>query len=231
MKPHSMLGLRQLLFFIFYFTVLESSSQGVFQTGFKLGLGGSVVPLYTRLEAKGITNKAYTGTTLTTGGIAQYIIGNRIGIESGMHVTHYSYYYPEDSNLWRRRLWKGAAAIEMFDFQLPVVMLYRIPMPSDPFKDITLAFGTSIDWLATDFLINRSMRGAWLKNIYGGVRLGKERMKGNRLVCGLEFQYSLDRFSLKGMNYNQQDMQISSRMSMLTINVYYFFSHKAVRDT
>lgn len=212
---------------IFWFFTINAHSQGVFHVGAKVGLGGSLFPLHSKLVNDGVSNNAYTGTVLSTGIITQYVIGRRIGFESGFHLNHNSYYYPDQKNVWRRRIWKGAAAVEMFDFQVPIVILYRFPIPSDPFRDITVSAGTSIDWLGTDFMTETS-RAMWLKNIYGGVRFGKERMKGNRFEYGLEFQYSLERFDLKGKNYNQLEMEISSRLSALTINIYYFFFDKVV---
>jgi hypothetical protein len=213
--------------FIFCFVFIKGHTQGVFNTGAKIGLGASVFPLHSTLVNDGVSIDAYTGTILSTGIITQYVIARRIGIESGFHINHYSYYYPDQQKVWKRRIWKGAAAIEMFDFQVPINIVHRFPVPSDPFRDITVLAGTSIDWLATDFLVKAS-RATWLKNIHGGIRLGKERMRGNRLEYGFEFQYSIDRFDLKGKNYNQLDMAISSRLSALTINLYYFFFDKDV---
>jgi hypothetical protein len=58
------------------------ASQGTFSASAKLGLGGSAIPVNALLEYRGTVNKAFTGTTLTTGVVTSYIIGNRIGIES-----------------------------------------------------------------------------------------------------------------------------------------------------
>jgi hypothetical protein len=53
-------------------------------------------------------------------------------------------------------------------------------------------------------------------------------MKGSRIEYGLEWQYSLKRFYLKGVNYNQVEERLSSRLSLLTLNLYYLFWNKAL---
>lgn len=222
------MNLRPLLFFIFLATMnLPGAAQGTLSIGAKFGLGASVFPLHAMLDDNDSTWNVYSGTTLTTGILAQYLIGNRIGIESGLHLTHYSYYEKNDASIPRNRLWKSSATTEVFNFQVPVVLFYKFAFPSNPFKDIKLAGGTSIDWLSSDLLLEPS-HALTLKNIYASVRIGNERMSGRRLEYGLEFQYSMDRYSLKGTNFNQLDQTLSSRLCVLTLNLYYFFFSKTI---
>jgi hypothetical protein len=203
------------------------AAQGILSIGAKLGLGASVFPLHAMLDDNDSTWQVYSGTTLTTGILAQYLIGNRIGIESGLHLTHYSYYEKKDASIPRNRVWKSSATTEVFNFQLPVALFYKFTFPSNPFKDIKLVGGTSIDWLSSDLLLQPS-RALTLKNIYTSIRIGNERVSGRRLEYGLEFQYSLDRYSLKGTTFNQPDNKLSSRLSVLTLNLYYFFYNKTI---
>jgi hypothetical protein len=200
-------------------------AQGKFSAGAKVGAGGSLFPLHATLDAKDSVDNVYAGTTLTTGIFVNYMIGGRMGIESGVCLSHYSYYRNEEK-FWRTRIWKGAATMEMVNYQIPLLILYRYDIPSNPFKDITFAGGTSIDWLAEPML--KSTGPMWLKNIFGGIRLGKERMKGGRFEYGLEFQYSLNRFVFKGTNYNKLDYKLNSRLGLLSLNLYYFFYGRAI---
>lgn len=210
-------------------TGLSSSclAQGRFSSGVRFGVGGSVIPMDALVEANGSTYPVYAGTTFSTGLLITYVIGERLGFESGLLVTHYSYF--RDHHSFGRRLLKGAAEMELADFQVPLVLLHRLRLPKNPHTDFTFSVGTSLDWLATDLLIKPSSP-AWLKNVIAGIRFGKEKMKGGRWEYGLEYQYSFDRFSRAGSNYNDMDYLISSRLSVLSVNIcYYFLSAQLTR--
>jgi hypothetical protein len=151
-------------------------------------------------------------------------------MESGLNIVHNSYYYPEDSRLWRKRIWKGAAAIETVDYQIPILIVYRVQFPSNPFRDVTLTGGTSLDCFSTVFLLQTTPL-RWMKNICGSIRFGHKKRNGHRLEYGIEFQYAVERLSLQGVNDNQTDMVISSRLSMLTLNLYYVFLNRTAENT
>jgi hypothetical protein len=214
------------IFLFFLVSAFSCAAQGILVIGGHFGLGGSVLPLHAMLDSGGSVDKAYAGTTLMTGALINYVISERIGIESGLNVIHYSYYHPV-SNLWRRRLWKGSAAIEVVDFQIPIAILYRLQFPTNPFRDVTLVAGTSLDWLSSAFIINGANQ-SWLKTIHGGIRVGHERMKGRRLELGLEFQLSANRFLLEESNYNQPDQKLYSRLSLLALNFHYSFYRTSI---
>lgn len=195
-------------------------AQGKFVAGARFGVGGSVAPMHAHVEAKSTTYPVYAGTTLSTGLVLRYVIGDRLGFESGLLATHYSYY--REDHRFRRRLLKGAAEMELVNFQVPLVIVHKVHLPENPSTDVTFSAGTSIDWLATDVLI-RSSSPMWLKNFIGGVRVGKDKMKGGRWEYGLEYQHSFDRFSRAGSNYDDMDYIISSRLSVLSLNICYYF--------
>lgn len=199
--------------------------QGMFSTGFKIGAGGSPLPLGARLDVEGSVSRVYAGTTLATGAIVSYMIGNRIGIESGFSVIHYSYYRSEE-DFWRRRVWKGSATLELVDFQVPLSIIYRHNIPSRPYRYISFAGGTSIDWLSD--IASGPYGPLWLKNVCGAVRLGKETMKAHNVEYGLEFQYTLDRFLFQGRDYDQQRYGLDSRLALVSLNFTYFFWRKPV---
>lgn len=198
----------------------KSQAQGAFYAGVKVGLGGSLVPFHATVNLHDTISSVYAGTTLTPGIRGNYTISKRVGIETGVGFNHYSYYKKEDSGFWTNRVWKSATDMEVIDLQVPISILYRYEIPSNPFRDITLTGGTSIDWFGYDYQ-TKTTPSMWFRNIYGTVRVGKERMKGKggRLECGLEFQYSINRFSL-GASKNHQ---LDSRLSLLALNFYYFF--------
>jgi hypothetical protein len=201
-------------------------AQGILTIGGHLGTGGSVLPLHARIDSGGSVDKAYAGTTLTTGALISYMISERIGIESGLNVIHYSYYDPT-SNFWRKRVWKGSAAIEIFDLQVPILLLHRLQFASNPFRDVTLATGTSLDWLSSAFLISK-VKQPWLKTIHTCIRIGHETMKGRRLEIGLEFHFSANRFLVVESNYRQPDDKLYSRLSLLAVNFHYSFYRIAI---
>jgi hypothetical protein len=220
--------MNQLIIASFVFANLYCFAQSTLSLGAKIGLGGSPLPVHSTLRSDVATDHVYSGTTLTTGVILQYLVGNRIGIESGAHVNHYSY-YRNDAQFWRRRIWKGPADLEMINYQIPLIVVYRIKVPAFPFRTVMLAGGTSLDWVVTDestHTYQEALYLGWLKNIYCSMRISNERMKGNRLECGLDFQYSLNRFVVSGTNDRSIPQTLSSRLSFLSINLYYFFLHK-----
>jgi hypothetical protein len=213
---------------LLFFGVLNFSclAQGAFYVGAKIGAGGNVFPFYALLDVKGNVDNVYAGTTLSTGIIVNYMIAERIGFETGLNAVHYSYYKSE-MTYWRKRIWKGSAAMEIADVQFPLLFLYKYNFPSKPFIDVTFSGGTSIDWLAPNLLIKPS-GPMWLKNVMCCLRLGKEKMKGARWEYGIEFQYSLDRYTENGTNYDELDYKINSRLSLLTLNLYYFFFNRKI---
>jgi hypothetical protein len=204
---------------------LNVHAQRTFTLGAKIGLGGSPFPLNATFKANGATSGVRPMTIFTTGFLTQYMVNDFMGIESGAYLTHYGYYRNETS-AWQNLIGE-VAVVQVFNYQVPVVLLHKIKMPGDPFKYVKLAGGTSIDWLTGDGLTTYG-KALSLKNLHCGVRLGREKVKGSRIEYGLEFQYSFNRFYLESINYNQVKESLSSRLSMLTLNFYYLFWNKAL---
>jgi hypothetical protein len=210
---------------LFITTVCSAHAQKTFSFGSKAGLGGSAFPLNATFASNGIAEGVRPMTIFTTGAMVQYMITYHAGIESGTHITHYGYYKNETS-VWQNLTGEDPVT-QVFNYQIPVVLLYRVKMPANPFKYVMFAGGTSIDWITADALTTFG-EALSLENLYCSVRMGREKVKGKRIEFGLEFQHSFRRFYLKEVNYKQIEESLSSRLSLLTLNFYYFFWNKTL---
>jgi hypothetical protein len=199
------------------------TQKNTFSLGGKVGIGASALPLNAELTANGVTRGVRPMTVFSTGILAQYMIGDFMGIESGTHLTHYGYFLNKNS-VWQN-LFREDPIIEVFNYQIPVVLLCKIKMPSDPFTSVKLAGGTSVDWLTTDG-VTKWGNVVSLNTLYGALRICREKARSRRIEYGLEFQYSFKRFFLKGVNYDQVEESLSSRLSLLNLNFYFFFWNK-----
>jgi hypothetical protein len=195
--------------------------------GAKVGVGPTASPINPLLTSKGNVYVMRTNGHFTTGVTAQYLIGNRMGMELGMNFNCYTFNIKSDPHYSLTHYFGINPAIQMFDYQIPVQLMYKIELPRNLYKHIKLVGGTSIDWLTT--LVNSQLGHALsLKNIMIGARLGKETLKRGRMEYAIEYQYSLRRFDLNGIDYNQLGDTLNARLSMLCFSYYYFFINRDV---
>jgi hypothetical protein len=202
-------------------------AQHLISIGAKVGVGPTASPINPLLNSNGNGYDMRTNGHFTTGVTAQYLIGNRIGMESGMNLNCYTFNLKSDPHYSLTHYFGINPTIQVFDYQIPVQLMYKIELPRNLYKHIKLVGGTSIDWLTT--LVNSRLGHALsLKNIMIGARLGKETLKRGRMEYAVEYQYSLRRFNLNGVNYDQLDDTLNARLSMLCVSYYYFFINRDV---
>jgi hypothetical protein len=203
-------------------------AQNSFTLGAKIGYGTSAFPMNAKLETNGVTEIVKSGATLSTGIIGRYSIGDRIGIESGVWLNHYSF-YNKDKFRTRDAIWKSAAEFEVANYQMPIILNYKVKMQRHPFRYFVVGAGTTLDWFLVYWStgLTRSILPGNFKNIVGSLKTGRERMKGNQLEIGLEIQYALKQFELDNHDYSYPKQQrVTSKTNMVSLSIAYFFLKK-----
>jgi hypothetical protein len=197
--------------------------------GVKIGYGSSRFPMRALVYSSGSVVAAKAGATLSTGVTCRYMIADRFGIESGAWINHYSF-YREDNFRARDAYWKSAAESEVFNYQMPVVFSYKFKTRRHPFRYLILGAGTTIDWFSSYWVlpIEGPLRPQGLKNCFGAIRLGRERMRG-KIEVGFEFQYSLKHNKFSHVNFTPDD-SVVSKLNMISFVVNYFFLNKVKRN-
>lgn len=197
--------------------------QNSFNLGFKAGYGTSAFPMNASLKSNGTWVEAKSGSTLSIAIAVRYIIADRFGIESGLYANHYSFYYEDDFKS-EDAFWKTSAAMEIPNYQVPLLLNYKIKFTRQPYTYIMASAGTTIDWFFSHWLggTSSSLRPEAFRNLAGALKVGKEKLNG-KMEIGLEAQYSLREFEFTNQNYHLQEQIIRSRLNMLSLNVAFFF--------
>jgi hypothetical protein len=219
---------------ITYFAVVlclasfECQSQNGFAVGFKGGSGVSVFPVHPVFTSNSIEKDVRINPQVHTGVVIQYEIAEKAGIESGCQIMYHSYSLKDGGSYLKKNI-NQSNAITVTDFQIPILLTYNVHHRYNASRYLKLAAGTSLDWLSTDLFI------AWqppvsVKNLIIGIRGGKILEYG-KIEFALEHQYSLNRYMLSGVNYDQLNDRITTRISFLNFSVMYFLPAKLKSTT
>jgi hypothetical protein len=211
------------------FPEANAYAQHLFSVGAKMGIGSTVTPINPILTVNADSYLMRTNGHLSTGAVIQYLIGNRIGMESGFQMNVYTFNLKNETGFSLKEYFCIAPRFQLLDYQIPVQVMYKIPLPRNLYKHIKLVSGTSIDWLTTQ-TATQLRHSFSLHNFIVSARIGKETLKHGRMEYGLEYQYSLKRFKLESVDYNQPGETLDGRLSMLCFNFYYFFLNRNIRN-
>jgi hypothetical protein len=201
-------------------------AQNSFNVGAKIGYGSSVFPMSVTLVSDGTSYPASSGATLSTGLSFRYMINDIIGIETGAWTTHYSFYHKTNFRT-RDRYWKTAAALEILNHQLPIILNYRASLPRHPFTYLMISGGTTLDWFFPDILSGRrdSFKPSAFKNVVISIKRGKERPR-SKMELGLEIQYAYRYFHFTNAGYQPTETSVISKTNMASLTLNYFFSSR-----
>jgi hypothetical protein len=222
---------RNLFLCLMFGGCLTSQAQNSFSLGAKLGYGTSAFPMNATLFSDGKEESARSGATLSTGAIGRYTIADKFGIESGAWFNHYSFYRKSEFQT-KDLYWKAAAAAELLNYQMPILIDYKLKSFRHPFTYCIVSAGTTIDWFSTGGINAResALHPQTLKNLVAAFRLGRERMK-TKIEAGLELQYSAKYFEFSDPISLAFNGAISSRLNSVSFVINYFFFTNERRKT
>lgn len=217
--------------YLLLFTCYFSSGQNSFITGAKIGYGTSAFHMNAVLYIDGSAESAKSGSVLSTGVIERYMIGDLIGIESGALINHYSFYLEKNFD-FQDVYWKTAADLELLNYQMPVIVNYKLKLRHLPFTYFLFSGGTTIDWFFPDLYTGRSssFRPQTFQNHFASVKRGREKLQG-KIEVGLELQYSRKHFEFGDRGYNRIEKIVQSKLNIIALNISYFFFTKELRKT
>lgn len=202
---------------------LSAFTQNSFSMGAKIGYGTSALPMRAVLYSNGTAFPAKSGATLSTGIVGRYLISDLIGIETGAWANHYSFYKAENFRT-REVYWKTAADLEVLNYQLPILLNYKLKLPQRPFNYLMLSAGTTLDWFFPDVLSGptSAFRPRAFRNLFASIKSGREKMKG-KIELSIDLQYSVKHFNFTNRNYAPTETIVYSKLNMVSLNLAYFF--------
>lgn len=207
---------------------LKCQSQNSFTFGFKGGSGATVIPVHTVFKHQGIAQDVQMNPQILTGGIIQYEIAGKAGIESGFQFLYHTYSF-KDSGGYFKNYFNEPSAIDMTSFQIPVLLNYNFHHRYNVSRYFKITAGTSLDWFSSNLFVAQG-RFVSVKNLILGARAGKILEHG-KLEFAIEHQYSMNRYSVNGTNYDQLNDRITTRTSFLNFSIMYFLPAKEKSTT
>lgn len=223
LEHHYSIFVCTLLLLIFF----ECQSQNSFTLGWKGGSGASLFPVEPVFKSNNIQRNVQANPQIHTGVLIAYEIADKAGIESGCQLIHHTYSYREKRS-YVKNWFNQPTAIDVADLQIPVLLTYNLHHRYNASRYFKIAAGTSLDWFFSDLLLRGAPRS--VKNLIVGIRTAKILEYG-KMEFAIEHQYSMNRYTVKGDNYNQLNDIINTRTSFLNFSVMYFLPSKAKYPT
>lgn len=198
---------------LFSFTCV---AQSLFSFGVKNAFGVSPNSLHATQTLQGQATTVKPSIHFVKGLALQYVIGNTFGIETGLQIVFYRYRQKGEQFFVSK-------AIEVEDIQVPLLLVIRKRHLYNAAREYKFFAGTSTDWIEADGLIGPY---GWFKNLIVGARMGSSNTRNGRIEYGLEYQYSLSRFSIYS-DYPKSGI-VESRLNLLSFNVVCYFLNKGL---
>lgn len=221
------------LFTLFYLLLFLFMSNPVFaqssiSLGAKAGMGISIPTLAAKHSINNINYELKGNAFYSAGFLGQYILGDRLGIETGT-VISYQQYSRKDLRNSLGSLFSIDSSIGIIDRQVPIQIFYNFNHPTNPYKNFKITSGLSIDWLEVAFL-NQSYNNLFISKFLAEIRIGNEGKRFGRVEYGLQYQYSLGGFHQFTAAGNKTGESLSIKYSLISFNFYYFFFNRDLSD-
>lgn len=206
---------------IFLYLPESAYAQNSISLGAKAGLGFSIPTLAVRQSINGINYDLRGNASYSFGFLGQYILGDRLGIETGT-VLSYQQYSRKDLKTSMESLFSIDSSVGIIDRQIPIQIFYKFTHPTNPYKHFKITSGMSVDWLEVEFL-NQKYNNLFISKFLLEIRMGNEGRRYGRFEYGLQYQCSVG-----GNHYFPRDKQntsdsLSIKYSVISLNLYYFF--------
>lgn len=210
---------------LFLYSSYSNAQRNTYSIGIKGGMGVSLPDPHSSVDVNGQSHSLRTHAFYTGGILAQYVLGNTIGIETGILNTYISYSRKDltDPSLFQSLGWD--ANIGVNSYQVPIQFMYLFRTGINPNVRIKLTGGIAMDWHTQGFLkqqenpllVSSMLLGALIKSRSG---------KYGRMEYGIEYQYSLNGKYTFDVKTDQGVSTLHTKYSVLSFNLYYFFFNR-----
>ena len=205
--------IKLLSFFIFFYSSSTMAQQREFSVGVKGGLGIPICSETPTAYGQGQTYPLRAYLYVKGGMVVQYILGDVIGIETGILSTATSFY---NSN---------SGGIDINSFQIPFQLMYLIKFRTHPNMRIKMTGGIAMDWL-TVTSTSKVNKFLFVPSFLVGARIKTRTGRYGHMEYGFEYQYpinGIDKFELKS---DPRLSTLHAKYSIITFNLHYFFFSK-----
>lgn len=201
------------------------AQRSTYSIGLKGGIGGSLPDPHSSIDLNGKAYALRTHAFYTGGILAQYVLGNTIGIETGILNTYISYSRKDLSGSYLLQSLGWDANIGINSYQIPIQLMYLFRTGINPNIRIKLTGGIAMDWHTQGFL-KQQENPLMVSSILLGVRIKSRSGKYGRIEYGLEYQYSLNGKYTFDVKTDQGLNTLHTKYSVLSFNLYYFFFNR-----
>lgn len=209
----------------FLYSINSNAQQSAYSIGIKGGIGASLPDPHSSLGFNGKSYVLRTHAFYTGGILAQYVLGNTIGIETGILNTYTSYSRKDLTGSYLLQSLGWDANIGVNSYQIPIQVMYLFRLNSKPNMRIKLTGGIAMNW-HTQGLLKKQENPLLVSSILFGARIKSRTGKYGRMEYGLEYQYSLDGQYTFDVHTDQGISTLRTKYSVLSVNLYYFFFNK-----
>lgn len=215
-----------LLFFFVYLTGNFSCAQmRAFSIGIKGSFGVSLPGPHSSIDINAQSYALRTHAYYGAGIVAQYVLGNVIGIETGIQNTYISFSRKDLSGSYLLQSLGWDANIGINSYQIPVQCMYFFRPGLYPNIRIAVTGGITLDWLTQGFLKPQE-NPLFIPGIRCGARIKTRAGKYGRMEYALEYQHSIHGPYTFGIQTGKNMAALHSRYSVLSFNLYYFFLNR-----
>ncbi|WP_028979839.1 hypothetical protein [Sporocytophaga myxococcoides] len=217
------------LYTVFCLSLLSYLAESVYaqnsiSLGPKVGLGFSIPMQAVRQSINGMSYNLRGNASYSFGFMGQYILGDRLGIETGT-VISYQQYSRMDLKNSIKSLLSIDSSIGIINYQIPIQLFYKFNHPTNPYKHFKITSGMSLDMLEAEFLYQQYNHLILSKYLIE-FRMGNEGKRFGRLEYGLQYQCSIGgEHNFPRSTKNSSDA-LSIKYSLISFNIYYFFLNK-----
>ena len=199
-------------FFILLYSSNSMAQQSEFSIGVKGGIGTTICSETPTAHGQGQTYPLHTDWYGKGGMVVQYILGDLIGIETGILSTATTFY-------------NSSVSIDINSYQIPFQLMYLIKFRTQPNMRIKLTGGIAMDWLqvTSTYKPNNLL---FVPSFLVGARIKTRTGRFGHMEYGFEYQYptnGIDTFELKS---NASLSSLHAKYSIITFNIHYFFFSK-----
>lgn len=216
------------LFFIcvlFICSNTTNAQRSAFSLGVKGGMGFSVPDPNSSANIQGQSYSLRTNASYKAGMALQYILGDVIGIETGILHTTISF---SEKNGPKASLQQSLGLnenINVDSYQIPFQLMYLIRLRAHPNMRIKLTGGIAMDWIMSSITYSQQAP-SFVPSFLCGARIKTRTGRFGHVEYGLEYQHSLNGSYALTSHYYLGRGTVYSKYSTLSFTLYYFFLNR-----
>lgn len=200
-------------FFILFYSSNTIAQQSEFSVGVKAGIGIPICSETPTAYGQGQTYPLNADVYIKGGMVLQYILGDVIGIETGILTTSTSFYNSNNGG------------IDINSFQIPFQLMYLIKFKKHPNMRIKMTSGIAMDWL-TVTSTSQVNNFLFAPSFLVGARIKTRTGRYGHMEYGFEYQYPINGIETFELKSDPMLSSLHAKYSIITFNLHYFFFSK-----